>query len=265
MCRWMEGGNRDCARAALTRGQPGTEARGTSTFAGKQAVTARASAPLRVAGCEAARAAARPSDRRPDATPTSPVRRHRTTAARSAPAMALSKPKPELAELPPAKGPGLFSPSDWSLLPRWFHLATAWYFATNSVMIYAMNRAAPSTWSKVAGIGGLIVGFLEHTSPYFPNIYVSVNTERLIGRIPTIAAYYAVSLQLKARSAWLAFITAGAGMFLAQPTLSTMDWKFHLEHGIVQHGVGSMALLATAFAIEGKLPGFANFVSGGKQ
>ncbi len=70
--------------------------------------------------------------------------------------------------LPPAKGPGLLSPSDWSLLPTWFHLATGTYFVTNSLMIYAMNKVAPSKLAAVLGIGGLCVGFVEVRVPGYP-------------------------------------------------------------------------------------------------
>jgi hypothetical protein len=73
----------------------------------------------------------------------------------------IAKALPTDGSLPPAKGPGLLSPSDWSLLPTWFHFATGWYFASNCVMIYGMSKVAPSKLAAVLGIGGLCVGFVE--------------------------------------------------------------------------------------------------------
>lgn len=88
---------------------------------------------------------------------------------------------------------------------------------------------------------------LEHISPYYPNIYISVNMERLLGRIPTIIAFIAISRSLGiSRKGWIQQIAAQI-MFMLQPTLSSMSLPFHLSHIVVQH-FGGMHFLNGAYA-----------------
>lgn len=68
---------------------------------------------------------------------------------------------PDDGTLPSPQGPGLLSPSDWRVLPTWFHLATGTYFVTNSIMVWTMSQIAPSPLAAGLGIGGLFVGFVE--------------------------------------------------------------------------------------------------------
>jgi hypothetical protein len=73
-----------------------------------------------------------------------------------------------------------------------------------------------------------------------------------------------LSRALNFRPAMLAFETVAAIQFILQPTLTTMDWKFHLEHSLMQHFAGTLTMFATLAMMNGSFPAARELLTGSK-
>jgi hypothetical protein len=130
----------------------------------------------------------------------------------------------------------------WSEMPAWFHAATFVYFATNVFTAWAFLRLDAPVLPTVLGLFGLLGGFIEHTSPYFPKVYVAPLVEKLLFRVPTILAYLWVGLWLGLAWYVVAVFVVHAVVFFRQDALTSMDPRFHLKHILATHVSGAIGM-----------------------
>jgi hypothetical protein len=142
----------------------------------------------------------------------------------------------------------------WASMPTWFHLATFVYFATNVFNGWAVVYLKAPLIPTVLTLFGLIGGFIEHTSPYFPKLYVSPMVEKLVFRLPTvIGIFWAV---LSAGLAWyvVAILSVQGIIFMREKPLTSMEPRFHMQHVFVTHLFGSVQVYLIILLVTGKLP-----------
>lgn len=142
----------------------------------------------------------------------------------------------------------------WSAMPVWFHMATLVYFATNIfngwifVHLHAPVAATALAWF------GLIGGFIEHISPYFPKLYINPTLEKIIFRAPTIAG--GLWLVVWMGLAWyvIAFIAAQSIIFMREKPLTSMEPRFHAQHVFGTHLFGALQMYVVVLVASGQYP-----------
>lgn len=150
----------------------------------------------------------------------------------------------------------------WAAMPHWFHLATLIYFATNIFNGWGTVYLSMPPLPTVLVLFGLIGGFIEHISPYFPRLYVSPLLERILFRMPTVIGFVWIGLSLGL--AWfvvLAFVVQGL-IFLREKPLTTFEPRFHLQHVFVTHLLGSVQMYVLILVASGKYPALSFLVAG---
>jgi hypothetical protein len=135
-------------------------------------------------------------------------------------------------------------PQSWSELPRYLHLFTVGYFATNFFNIWAYNEMAPHPAVGLMALVGFVGGLAEHMTPYFPRLTIPVTAEKILFRIPTILATVLVFWSLDPWLPWSLLVAAWAIYFWRAPGLSSLELGFHLRHFGVTHVGGTCGTLA---------------------
>lgn len=140
----------------------------------------------------------------------------------------------------------------WSKMPVWFHGATLVYFATNIFNGWAFLYLKAPAGATALTLFGLIGGFIEHISPYFPKLYIHPVAEKILFRVPTVIGglWLTISLGL----AWYvtAIIALQSVVFLSEKPLTSMDWKFHAQHVFGTHLLGALQTFAVILAVTGQ-------------
>lgn len=149
----------------------------------------------------------------------------------------------------------------WSEMPLWFHAATFVYFATNVFNGWALWHMKAPILPAVLGTFGLIGGFIEHISPYFPKLYIDPLLEKLLFRLPTIISYLWVGVWLGLSWFVIAAFAAHAVVFFRQDALTSMDPRFHLKHVFATHVLGTMGMFILILIQGGQHPALRIFLA----
>lgn len=140
----------------------------------------------------------------------------------------------------------------WSKMPLWFHGATLVYFATNIFNGLAFLYLKAPLGATALALFGLLGGFIEHISPYFPKLYIHPIAEKILFRVPTIIGglWLAVWIGL----AWyvIALVAVQAVIFIREEPLTSFEPKFHLQHVFGTHVWGAVQTGAVILAATGQ-------------
>ena len=147
----------------------------------------------------------------------------------------------------------------WSELPTYLHFFTVGYFATNFFNIWAYNEMAPHWIVGVLGAIGFIGGLAEHLTPYIPKLTIPVQAEKLLFRLTTIAASFAIFFALDPWLPWAALIVGWAVYFWRAPGLSSLGLGFHVRHFGLTHVGGTCGTLVWLMVFDGGYPSMTRF------
>jgi hypothetical protein len=150
----------------------------------------------------------------------------------------------------------------WTAMPIWFHIASFAYFATNTFNGWGTVYLNVPLLPTALVLFGLIGGFVEHLSPYFPKLYVSPLLEKCLFRIPTALGFIWVGVYLGL--AWFvvtAFIVQGI-IFIQEKPLTSMEPRFHIQHVFVTHIFGSFQMYVLILIAGGEYPALNFLVAG---
>jgi hypothetical protein len=142
----------------------------------------------------------------------------------------------------------------WSAMPLWFHLATLVYFATNifnGAVFVHLHAPTPAT---ALACFGLIGGFIEHLSPYFPKLYINPKLEKILFRAPTIAGGFWLAVWMGLAWYVIAFFAAQMIIFMREEPLTSMDPRFHAQHVFGTHLFGSVQMYVLVLVASGQYP-----------
>ena len=142
----------------------------------------------------------------------------------------------------------------WSTMPVWFHLATFVYFATNIFNGWAVVQFRAPVIATGLVLFGLIGGFLEHISPYFPALYITPRLEKILFRGPTVVGVLLVGLSLKLAWFVMAAFLLQSILFLREKPLTSMEPRFHIQHVFGTHLFGALWGYVLLLATSGHIP-----------
>lgn len=142
----------------------------------------------------------------------------------------------------------------WTNMPVWFHLATLVYFATNVFNGWVFVALKAPTIATALMLFGLIGGFIEHISPYFPKLYIPPQLEKILFRAPTIAG--ALWLTLWMGLAWyvVALVAVQSAIFIREDPLTSMEPRFHLQHVFGTHLLSAVQMYVFVLVASGQYP-----------
>lgn len=142
----------------------------------------------------------------------------------------------------------------WSAMPLWFHLATLVYFATNIFNGWVfVHLHAPAAATALACFG-LIGGFIEHISPYFPRLYINPLLEKILFRAPTIAGGFWLAVWVGLAWYVLAFMAVQMVIFMREEPLTSMEPRFHAQHVFGTHLFAAVQMYVIVLAASGNYP-----------
>ena len=142
----------------------------------------------------------------------------------------------------------------WSEMPTWFHVATFVYFATNVFGGWAALHLGVPTAASAFLAFGLVGGFSEHISPYFPRLFIPVFWEKLLFRVPTIIGYVWVAISMGLSWFFIVPVLVHAIVFIRQSALTSMEFRYHIKHLLATHISGAVGMLALLAIASGKCP-----------
>ncbi|HRI63877.1 MAG TPA: hypothetical protein PK156_06555 [Polyangium sp.] len=128
----------------------------------------------------------------------------------------------------------------WQNMPLWFHAATFVYFATNVFNGWALWYLKAPIGAIALGWFGLIGGFLEHVSPYFPKLYIHPTLEKILFRLPTVVAVLWLNVALGLAWYLLALTAVQSVIFMREKPLTSMEPRFHAQHVFGTHLFGAV-------------------------
>lgn len=149
----------------------------------------------------------------------------------------------------------------WSEMPLWLHAATFLYFATNVFNAWALWYLKAPLAPTLLGTFGLIGGFIEHISPYFPKVYIDPLLEKVLFRVPTIIGYLWVGVWLGLSWFVVAAFVVHAVVFIQQDALTRMDLRFHLKHVVATHLAGTAGMYLLILIQRGDHPALRVFLA----
>jgi len=142
----------------------------------------------------------------------------------------------------------------WATMPAFFHLATLVYFATNIFNGWVFVHLKAPVGASALALFGLIGGFIEHISPYFPKLYVSPTVEKIVFRFPTILGGLWLSIWLGLAWYMIAFIALQSVIFMREEPLTSMEPRFHLQHVFGTHLFGAAQMYVLVLVASGQYP-----------
>lgn len=142
----------------------------------------------------------------------------------------------------------------WAKMPMWFHAATIVYFATNIINGWGLVAAKAPVGAIALGWFGLIGGFIEHISPYFPKLYVHPTLEKILFRAPTILAILWLGWALGLAWYMMAFVVVQGVIFLRENPLTSMEPRFHVQHVFGTHIMGAVQIGMLVLVSRGTFP-----------
>lgn len=142
----------------------------------------------------------------------------------------------------------------WKNMPLWFHGATFVYFATNFFNAWALVYLNAPLGAIALGWFGLIGGFLEHISPYFPKLYIHPMLEKILFRLPTVLSV--LWLNVAVGLAWyvIALTIVQCVFFMQEKPLTSMEPRFHAHHVFGTHLFGTLQILLVIAAVSRQWP-----------
>ncbi len=142
----------------------------------------------------------------------------------------------------------------WAKMPTWFHFATLVYFATNIFNGWVFVYLKAPAGATALALFGLLGGFIEHISPYFPKLYVNPMVEKILFRFPTILG--ALWLSHWIGLAWyvIAFVALQSIIFMREKPITSMEPRFHLQHVFGTHLFSSVQMVLIVLAASGQYP-----------
>lgn len=140
----------------------------------------------------------------------------------------------------------------WSKMPIWFHGATLVYFATNIFNGFAFVHLKAPMAATALALFGLLGGFIEHISPYFPKLYVHPIAEKILFRAPTVIGGLWLASWLGLAWYIIAAFALQSVIFMREEPLTSLDWKFHAQHVFGTHLFSSVQMFAVILAATGE-------------